>query len=87
MNPIIDSIVATPAVVRPGGTFVLTIAAHDPDEKTLTITGTATDAAGNASSATVLVRVSDPITFGAVGAGVTIVPRAGAPGVFDCLAT
>lgn len=84
--PIIDSIIAQPAVVSPRGAFVVTITAHDPDEQSGILTGVVRDAAGNAAQASALVRISDPLTYELTGAGFTITPRAGQPGVFDCVA-
>lgn len=86
-NPVIDSIQANPAVVAPGGSFVVTIVAHDPDEQIGTLVGTVRDSAGNESQASALVRIADPLAFGLQGpAGFVITPRAGQPGVFDCVA-
>lgn len=84
--PIIDSIVANPSTVVPGGSFVVTITAHDPDSTTGTLVGTVKDAAGNTSQASAVVTISDPLTYTLTGAGFTITPRAGSPGVFDCKA-
>lgn len=87
MTPIIDAIVASPAVVVPGGAFVVTITAHDPDETTGILTGTVRDAAGNQTQATAVLRISDPLTYSLTGpAGFVLTPRAGQPGVFDCVA-
>lgn len=89
MNPVIDSAVATPGTVKPKGSFVVTFVAHDPDEQLYNLTGTVKDAAGNETSTAVLIRVSDPLTYALVapaGAAFTILPRAGSPNVFDCVA-
>lgn len=87
-KPVIDSAVANPATVNPGGKFVVTIAAHDPDAKTYQLDATVTDAEGNATAAALQLVVSDPLSFALDdgGAGFTITPRVGAPGVFDCVA-
>jgi hypothetical protein len=88
-TPIIDSIAADPSTVLPGGRFVVTIAAHDPDEKQGILTGVVKDAAGAESRAVVTVAISDPLTFellDADGVGFQILPRPGSPGVFDCTA-
>jgi hypothetical protein len=87
--PIIDSITASPSVVAPNGSFVVSIVAHDPDSKSWTLAGNVTDSAGNAVTSSVVVTVSDPLTYSLVaptGSGFTITPRAGQPGVFDCIA-
>lgn len=84
--PFIDSIIATPSTVVPGGSFVVTITAHDPDARVGTLTGTVRDAAGNQSQASAVVTVSDPLTYALTGVGFTIVQRAGAPNIFDCVA-
>lgn len=87
MNPIIDSFVASPAVVAPGGSFVVTLIAHDPDELSGVLVGTVTDAAGNESQASAVIRVSDPLTYSLQApAGFSVIARAGQPGVFDCVA-
>ena len=87
MNPVIDSAVASPAVVAPGGAFVVTVVAHDDDEKVYTGVTEATDQAGNKAQASYVIRVADPLTFkNTLPAGFTSVPRAGQPGVFDCVA-
>ena len=87
--PIIDSVVAVPALVQPGQAFVLTITAHDPDARSGTLTGIVTDSQGNQTQATAVLTIEDPLTFelqdtDAVGFAIT--PRAGVPGVFDVVA-
>lgn len=84
--PIIDAITAAPSTVAPGGRFVVTIVAHDPDARVGTLTGTVTDASGSAAQASAVVTISDPLTYALSGAGFTITARAGSPGVFDCVA-
>jgi len=85
--PIIDSIVASPNVISPGGSFQVTIVAHDPDERTVMLLGTVVDAGGSQTSAQVSLRISDPISFTLAGEpGFVITPKPGAPGVFDCVA-
>ncbi|HKW12935.1 MAG TPA: hypothetical protein VJS69_00475 [Candidatus Krumholzibacteria bacterium] len=87
MNPIIDSIVVTPATVAPGGSFVVTVSAHDPDESTGVLTGSVRDAAGNETQASAVIHISDPLTYNLTApAGFSVTPRAGQPGVFDCVA-
>lgn len=85
--PIINSIVVAPATVVPGGSFAVTINATDPDAQTYTFQGKAKDQAGNESTASAVVVVSDPLTFDLVlPAGFTKTGRAGQPNVFDCVA-
>ncbi len=87
--PIIDSITATPATVLPKGAFVVTVVAHDPDNRSWSLTGNVTDSTGNLVQSTVTVNVGDTLTYALVaptGSGFTITPRAGQPNVFDCLA-
>jgi hypothetical protein len=85
--PIIDSIDATPDVVAPGGTFTVTIVAHDPDERTVNLVGMVVDAGGNQSvPAQVSIRIADPISYSLTGDGFTITPKPGSPGVFNCVA-
>lgn len=85
--PIIDSIAANPSVVAPGGSFVVTVLAHDPDEVSGVLVGKVTDAAGNETQASALIRVADPLTYSLTApTGFTVSPRAGQPGVFDCVA-
>lgn len=88
-TPIIDSIVASPNVVAPRGAFVVSIVAHDPDSRSWTLTGTVTDSTGSPVTSSVAVTVSDSLTYGLTaptGSGFTLTPRAGSPGVFDCVA-
>ncbi len=87
--PIIDSMTATPASVAPKGAFVVTIVAHDPDNRSWTLTGNVTDTAGNLIQSSVTVAVGDTLTFALMaptGSGFVITPRAGQPNVFDCVA-
>jgi len=87
--PIIDSISAQPATVNPGQMFVVSITAHDPDATTGRLVGVVEDKAGHASQATVLLTISDPLSFSLTdpdNAGFVITPRVGQPGVFDCKA-
>lgn len=87
--PIIDSVVAVPAIVQPGQAFVVTIAAHDPDAGSGTLTGVITDTQGNQTQATVVLTIEDPLTFDLQDTdafGFAITPRAGQPGVFDVVA-
>ena len=63
--PIIDSVTITPDPVPVGGTAVVTIVAHDPDEVTYTIAGTVTDSSGNQTPFTAEARTSDPLTYAA----------------------
>jgi len=84
-TPVIDSITANPATVVPGGAVVITMVGHDADSAPQTFVGTLTDAAGHQATASVVIPVNDPLTFGLTGpVGAVIVPRAGSPGVFDC---
>lgn len=87
--PIIDSIIASPNTVSPGSAFVVTIAAHDPDQRTGLLTGVVRDVAGVEARATALVSISDPLSFQLLdegGVGFVVTARAGSPGVFDCRA-
>lgn len=87
--PIIDSINATPVSVAPKGTFVVSIVAHDPDSKSWTLAGTVQDTTGANVTSSITVTVADPLVYTLVaptGSGFTITPRAGSPGVFDCVA-
>lgn len=85
--PIVDSITFQPSVVPPGGSFVATVIAHDPDERVYDIVGEARDAQGNVGSLTGQLRVSDPLIYALVlPTGFSAIPRSGAPGVFDCRA-
>jgi hypothetical protein len=87
-SPIIDSVTAVPSTVPPGGAFVVTILAHDPDALgPVTLKGTTKDAAGHETPVDIVVTVSDPLTYTLTGpAGFTFTPRAGQPNVFDCKA-
>ena len=87
--PIIDSVVAVPAVVQPGQAFVVTIMAHDPDARSGTLTGVVTDTQGNETLATAVLTIEDPLTYDLQdtdAVGFVITPRAGQPGVFDVIA-
>lgn len=88
--PVLQPPVVVPSgPVAPGGSFVVTLTATDPDNKSTVFTGTVTDAAGNNAQATFTMTVGDPLTYTLTqpaGAGFTITPRAGSPGVFDCKA-
>jgi len=87
--PIIDSMTATPSSVAPKGAFVVSIVAHDPDSRSWTLAGNVQDTTGTNVSSSVVVTVADPITYALTapaGSGFTITPRAGQPGVFDCVA-
>jgi hypothetical protein len=86
--PIIDSVTAVPNIVQPGGTFVVTVLAHDPDALgPITLKASVKDAAGNDTPVDVVVTVSDPMTYTLSGPpGFTFTPRAGSPNVFDCKA-
>lgn len=88
-TPVIDSIVASPVVVAPKGAFVVSIVAHDPDSRSWTLAGTVADSTGANVTSSVVVTVSDPLTYSLtqpVGAGFTLTPRVGSVGVFDCVA-
>lgn len=85
-TPIIDSVVANPSTVVPGGNFVVTILAHDPDNRQLTLQATVIDVNGQSGSAIVPIVISDPISYALLdntNAGFIITSRAGQPGVFD----
>ena len=87
--PIIASITATPSTVAPGGAFVVTVVASDPDERLATLRGRVTDSQGNVSELEGQVTISDPLGYELLdrdGAGFIIAARAGQPNVFDCRA-
>jgi len=87
--PIIDSIAASPSAVLPKGAFVVTIVAHDPDNRSWTLTGNVTDTAGNLVQSSVTVAVGDTLTYALsapTGSGFVITPRASQANVFDCVA-
>ena len=88
-NPIINSIVAIPAVIAPGGSSVVTINASDPDSRSGVLTGTVKDRQGNVTQATSLLTIADLLGYtleDTDGVGFTIVERPGQPGVFDVTA-
>lgn len=86
-NPVIDSMIANPPTGQPHSNFVVTIVAHDPDQATGTLIGKVRDAAGNEAQASAIFTISDPITYElVVPTGYSFTPRAGQPGVFDCVA-
>jgi len=62
-EPIIDNITVSPDPVPIGGTATVTILAHDPDQKSYTVSGTATDTSGNDATFTVTINVADPLTY------------------------
>ncbi|SCF42741.1 hypothetical protein GA0070563_112123 [Micromonospora carbonacea] len=82
--PIIRSIVASPDTVQPGQAVQVWIDAFDPDARTITLSGSVTDANGATASATTTVTVGDPLTYEltANDPGVTIVEDPSAPGRF-----
>lgn len=87
--PIIDSLTATPSSVAPKGAFVVALVAHDTDSRSWTLAGTVQDTTGNNVTSSVVVTVADPLTYSLVaplGSGFVITPRAGQPGIFDCIA-
>ena len=87
--PIIDSITASPATVLSKQPFVVSIVAHDPDNRSWTLTGNVTDTTGNLVQSSVTVNVGDTLTYALTaptGSGFVITPRAGQPNVFDCVA-
>ena len=87
--PIIDSVVAVPTVVQPGQAFVVTIAAHDPDARSGTLTGVISDSQENQTQATIVLTIEDPLTYDLQDTdalGFVITPRAGQAGVFDVVA-
>lgn len=83
-TPVIDSATIDPQTVAPGGTATLTVTAHDPDQRDITLTVTAADQAGTTAIGTLTLHVSDPVTVTATcdDASVTVTPVAGKPGVF-----
>lgn len=87
--PVINSIVAVPAVIAPGGTSVVTIIASDPDAAVGSLTVTVTDSQGNIVTAAAVLTIQDPLTYmleDTDGVGFVIVQRPGQPGVFDVTA-
>ena len=87
--PIIDSISSSASAVPPKGAFVVTIVAHDPDNRSWVLAGTVVDSTGNSVQSSVTVNVGDTLTYSLAapaGSGFTITPRATQPNVFDCVA-
>lgn len=87
--PIIASITATPSTVAPGGAFVVTIVASDPDARQAMLVGRVTDSQGNVAEIQGQVTISDPLAYELLdldAVGFTIAQRAGQPNVFDCRA-
>lgn len=87
--PIIDSMTANPSSILPKGAFVVTIVAHDPDNRSWTLTGNVMDTTGSLVQSSVTVAVGDTLTYALTaptGSGFVITPRAGQPNVFDCVA-
>lgn len=80
-TPIIDSAVADPAIVSPGGQSRVTVVAHDPDARIAHITATATDTQGNSVSVTVDVQVADPLVFSFTSDVGTVDPDPAEPNV------
>lgn len=62
-NPVIDSVVATPSTVAPGGTSDVQITAHDPDSQVVPVTVTVTDGQGNQNQSMINISISDPLTY------------------------
>lgn len=61
-TPVIDSISTDHASYVVGAVITATVAFHDPDAKSYTLSGTATDAEGNHIAATVAFAVTDLVT-------------------------
>lgn len=61
-SPVIDSITLDHASYAVGAKITATVVFHDPDAKTWTLTGTATDGSGNKVNATATFAVTDPVT-------------------------
>jgi hypothetical protein len=80
--PIVTDILITPNPVPTGGTARIEIVAHDPDEGAFTVTGTVTDAAGNAATFTATGRTTDPLTFEAAVDIGTLTQDMATPNVF-----
>jgi hypothetical protein len=62
-QPVISSVVASPATVAPGGASVITVTAFDPDSQIVTVDITVRDQAGNVGSGSVDIQVNDPLTY------------------------
>ena len=86
--PVVNSVVANPNQVNPGGASVVTISASDPDDGTITLTATVTDSGGNQATGTGTISVLDSPTYElSAPAGWVVVQRA-APNenIFDVTA-
>lgn len=81
-TPIIRSINANPDTLQPGQSTQVVIDAFDPDARTVTLSGSVTDAAGNTASAITTLTVGDPLTYTLTSsdAGVTIAADPNSPG-------
>ncbi|MEV5819295.1 hypothetical protein AB0L22_08980 [Micromonospora haikouensis] len=82
--PIIRSISASPDTVQPGQAVQVWIDAFDPDARTITLSGTVTDANGATATANTILTVGDPLTYELTAnePGVTVVDDPSAPGRF-----
>lgn len=61
--PVIRSITATKATVKPGEAFTVVVDAFDPDSRAVTVTTTVTDSGGSKGTASAVVQVGDPVTI------------------------
>jgi hypothetical protein len=83
-NPVIDSVTAVPSTVAPGGSSTITVLAHDPDSRDVTISLTVEDGQGNVTPGSVIVTIADPLTYGATvpAADGAVVQDGGEPHIF-----
>ena len=88
-QPTVVSFDINPSVIAPGGTAVVTMVIIDPDNISGTLTASYTDSQVNSISASSVLEVLDPGSFGLVdtdAVGFTVVARLGEPGVWDVTA-
>lgn len=66
LAPVIDSVTAAPASLTAGGSAIVTVKAHDPNARTVSLSIAATVDGVTSAPATVTIQVgAGPITFGA----------------------
>lgn len=86
-NPVIDSITLDKASYPVGAKITATVAFHDPDAKSWTITGTATDPEGNKVNATATFAVNDAVTVALADDGNRVWTLQSLPGVSPAVFT